>query len=160
MLSRMALLAVALSLATRAPAESPDPMSFFEGRTESIGMVKIATKKMFRSRAIGKGEIMPDGSLKLIQRVEDEGELPRDRRWHVRKVAPGRYSGRMSEARGPVTVEEIDGKFRFRFRMDGNVLVEQWLTPAADGRSAKSKVIIRKFGIRVGGSNGIIRKLN
>ena len=160
MLSRVALLAVALSLATRAPAESPDPMSFFEGRTESIGMVKIATKKMFRSRAIGKGEIMPDGSLKLIQRVEDEGELPRDRRWHVRKVAPGRYSGRMSEARGPVTVEEIDGKFRFRFRMDGNVLVEQWLTPAADGRSAKSKVIIRKFGIRVGGSNGIIRKLN
>jgi Protein of unknown function (DUF3833) len=155
-----AAFAVAITFTAPAVARETDPMRFFEGRTESIGTVKIVTKKLFRSRAIGKGEILPDGSLRLIQRVEDEGELVRERRWHMRKVGPGRYTGRMSEARGPVVVEEVDGKYRFRFRMDGNVSVEQWLIPAADGLSAKTKVIIRKFGVRVGGSNGIIRKLD
>ena len=135
-------------------------MRFFEGRTESIGTVRLVTKKPFQSKAIGKGEIRPDGSLVLLQRVYDQGEQPRDRRWHMRKVGPGRFTGTMSEARGPVTVEEVDGKYRFRFRMDGSVSVEQWLIPSADGRSAHSKVSIRKYGIRVGGSNGVIRKLD
>jgi len=78
----------------------------------------------------------------------------------MRKVGPGRYTGTMSEARGPVTVEEVDGRYRFQFRMDGSVAVEQWLIPAPDGRSAKSKIIIRKYGIRVGGSDSLIRKLD
>ena len=135
-------------------------MSFFEGRTESIGTVRLVTKKPFQSKAIGKGEIRDDGSLVLVQRVYDQGEQPRDRRWHMRKVAPGRYTGTMSEAKGPVTVEEVKGNYRFRFRMDGSVSVEQWLIPSPDGRSAHSKVSIRKYGIPVGSSSGIIRKLD
>jgi hypothetical protein len=154
------LAALAMTLATPAASENTDPMRFFEGRTESVGMIKLAMKKPFRSRAIGKGQIMPDGSLSLVQRVEDQGEQPRERRWHMRKVGPGRYTGTMSEARGPVTVEEVDGRYRFQFRMDGSVAVEQWLIPAPDGRSAKSKIIIRKYGIRVGGSDSLIRKLD
>ncbi len=158
--SRMALLVIALSLASRAAAEAPNPMTFFQGRTESVGMIKIATKKPFRSRAVGKGEIRPDGSLVLVQRVEDEGELTRQRRWHMRQVGPGRYTGRMSEAKGPITVESIGGRYRFRFRMEGGVSVEQWLIPAADGLSAISKTKIRKFGVLVGKSDAIIRKLD
>ncbi len=135
-------------------------MDFFEGRTESTATVKLVMKKQFQSRAIGRGEIRPDGSLMLVQRIHDEGEAPRDRHWQMRQVAPGHYAGTMSEAKGPVIVEEIDGKYRFRFRMEGNVSVEQWLAPSADGRSAHSKLTIRKFGIRVGSSNGIIRKMD
>ena len=71
------------------PRRSTDPLKFFEGRTESIGTVKIAMKKPFRSRAIGKGEIRSDGTLDLVQRVEDEGEQPRERRWRMRQVGPG-----------------------------------------------------------------------
>ena len=78
----------------------------------------------------------------------------------MRQVAPGRYSGTMSEARGPVTVEQVGSRYRFRFRMQGNVAVEQWLAPMPDGRSAKSTVTIRKYGIRVGGSDAVIRKLD
>ena len=154
------LAALAMTLATPAASENTDPMRFFEGRTESVGMIKLAMKKPFRSRAIGKGQIMPDGSLSLVQRVEDQGEQPRERRWHMRKVGPGRYTGTMSEARGPVTVEEVDGRYRFQFRMDGSVAVEQWLIPAPDGRSAKSKITIRKYGVRVGGADSVIRKLD
>jgi hypothetical protein len=135
-------------------------MRFFEGRTESIGTVRLVMKKPFQSKAIGKGEIRSDGSLFLLQRVYEKGEQPRDRRWHMRKVGPGRYAGTMSEAKGPVTVEEIDGKYRFRFRMDGSVSVEQWLIPSADGQSAHSKVTIRKYGIQVGSSNAVIQKLD
>jgi hypothetical protein len=163
-MSKLAV-AAALSVALlasplRAGAGGDDPIRFFEGRTESLGTVKLAMKKPFRSRAIGKGEIMPDGSLHLVQRVEDQGQPPRERRWRMRKVGNGRYTGTMSEARGPVTVDEIDGRYRFRFRMDGNVAVEQWLIPAADNRSAISKVTIRKFGIQVGRSDAVIRKVD
>lgn len=160
---RAAALAIAVSLAFApfpAKAKSDDPIEFFSGRTESVGTVKIAMKKPFRSRAIGKGEVKADGSLDLVQRVEDEGEQPRERRWRMRRVAPGRYVGTMTDARGPVTVEEVGGRYRFRFRMEGNIAVEQWLTPMPDGRSARSVVIIRKYGIRVGGSDAVIRKLN
>ena len=150
-------------LAGAAPAASDgltDPLRFFEGRTESVGTVKLAMAKPYRSRAIGTGEILPDGSLKLVQRIEDQGQQPRHRRWHMRQVAPGRFSGTMSEARGPVTAEEVDGRFRFRFRMEGNVAVEQWLTPINGGRAAKSHVSIRKYGVRVGSSEAVIRKLD
>lgn len=158
-------LVVALFLGLAGPASPAvagvdDPLRFFAGRTESIGTVKLAMKKPFRSRALGKGEIRPDGALDLIQRVEDEGERPRERRWRIRQVAPGRYAGTMSEAKGPVTVEEVGGRFRFRFRMDGSVAVEQWLIPAADGRSVRSKVTIRKYGIKIGISEATIRKLD
>ena len=160
---RPAAIAVALSLAAAPSASAAafeDPLRFFEGRTESIGTVKIAMKKAFRSRAIGRGEIAADGTLNLVQRVEDEGQLPKERRWKMRKVAPGRYTGTMSEARGPVTVEEVDGRDRFRFRMEGNVAVEQWLIPAKDGRSAASKITIRKYGVLVGRSDAVIRKVD
>ena len=151
--------AFALGLAPGASAQQRDPMHFFEGHTESIGTVKIAMQKPFRSRAVGKGEILPDGSLHLVQRIEDQGQLPKERRWRIRKVAAGRYSGTMSEAKGPVTVEEIGGRYRFRFRMEGSVLVEQWLTPAPNYRSADSKVTIRNYGVLVGRSEAVIRKL-
>jgi hypothetical protein len=159
---RLTGIAVALSLlATPCPAAAEtDPMQFFEGRTESIGTVRLVMKKPFQSKAIGEGEIKPDGSLVLVQRVYDQGEQMRVRRWHMRRVGPGRYSGTMSEAKGPVTVEEIDGKYRFRFRMDGSVSVEQWLIPAPDGQSARSKITIRKYGIQVGSSNAVIHKLD
>jgi hypothetical protein len=117
-------------------------------------------KKPFHSRAVGKGVLKTDGTLDLIQRVEDEGQQPRERRWRMRQVSPGHFSGTMSEAKGPVTVEAVGGRYRFRFRMDGSIAVEQWLTPMPDGRSARCVFSIRKYGIRVGGSDGYIRKLD
>ena len=44
--------------------------------------------------------------------------------------------------------------------MDGSVAIEQWLIPAADRRSAASKVTIRKYGVVVGRSDSVIRKLD
>jgi hypothetical protein len=117
-------------------------------------------KKPYKSRSIGRGEIKADGSLLLIQLVEEEGKPPHERRWHIREISPGRFTGTMSEAKGPVTIDEVGGKYRFRFRMKGNVSVEQWIAPLPGGKTASTKVMIRKMGITVGHSEGTIRRLD
>lgn len=134
-----------------------DPMRFFEGRTESVSTVKLIMKKPYQSKTIGEGEIK-DGVLHLVQKVYEEGKPPSERRWRMRQVGPGRFTGTMSEARGPVTADEVNGRYRFRIKLKGNVSVEQWLIPNPGGKSAQSKLTIRKFGMVVGRSEGTIRK--
>lgn len=151
--------AAAFFLAAPATAESLKPLRFFEGRTETLGTIKLFMKKPFRSHSIGRGIIESDGSLLLIQRVEDEGKPPRERRWRIRQIGPGRYAGTMSEANGPVTIDDVDGRYRFRFKMKGNLAVEQWLIPLPGGLSARNSVKVRKFGMTVGTSDGTIRKV-
>lgn len=137
-----------------------DPFSFFEGVTESVGTLKVVMRKPLYTRAVGRGQIQADGALSLVQRVEDEGRSPYLRRWLIRQVGPGRFVGTMSEATGPVTVDEIGNRFRFRFRMSGSLSVEQWLTPLPGGRSATSKMTARKYGIAVASAQGIVRKIS
>jgi Protein of unknown function (DUF3833) len=141
-----------------ADAQLTDPMRFFEGRTESVSTVKLIMKKPFTSRSLGNGEI-DGGVLNLVQKVHDEGKPPFDRRWRMRQTGPGHFTGTMSEAVGPVIVEEIGDQYRFKFKLKGNLTVEQWLTPLPGGKSALSKTSIRKFGMTVGHSEGTVRKL-
>lgn len=154
----IALLGASASAETASIEQLTDPMRFFEGRTESISTVKIMMRKPLLSRAMGRGEIS-DGELNLVQRIQEDGRTPYDRRWRMRQVGPGRFAGTMTEATGPVVAEEIGGRFRFRFKMKGNLTIEQWLTPLPGGKSARSKVSIRKLGITVGHSEGMIRRL-
>lgn len=154
----LALLGASASAVSSSPDRQTDPMRFFEGKTESTSTIKLIMRKTYRSRTIGSGEI-DDGILKLVQRVHEEGKAPYDRRWRMRQVAPGRFTGSMSEASGPVTVEQVGERYRFRFKMKGNVSIEQWLTPLPGGTSARTRLSIRKLGLTVGRSEGVIRKL-
>lgn len=145
--------------AAAAPASSASPMAFFEGRTVSEGTTKVIMKKPFKVRSRGVGRIEPDGTLLLVQQVEDGQEPRKERRWRIRQVAPNRFSGTMSEAVGPVTVEKVGARFRFNFRMKGGLAVEQWLTPLADGLSARSSLTVKKLGISVATGEALIRRL-
>lgn len=148
-------------VATPAAAQQQaDPLRFFAGRTESQGTVKVAFKKPFGSRSVGQGRIESDGSLTLVQRVEDEGKAPDERRWRVRRVGPGRFTGTMSQASGPVEIQRIGERYRFRFRMKGNLNVEQWLIPLPGATAARTVTKIRKFGVTVASIDGTIRKLS
>ena len=151
--------AAALFSAPAAAAPAGSPMKFFEGRTEGTGTIRIMLGKSYRTRSIGHGHFEPDGTMIFVQKVVDDGKPPHERRWKIRQVAPHRFSGTMSEALGPVTIDEIAGRFRFRFRMKGNLSVEQWLVPLAGGTTARNTLTIRKFGMKVGTSDGILRKL-
>jgi len=155
---------IAALAATAASAGSPgtdnlQPMKFFEGRTEMISVVKVVMKKPYKSRTIGRGELLSDGSLALVQSVEEGGKSPRRRTWRIRQVDDDHYTGTMTDAVGPVRIQKIRVEYRFKFKMKGNLAIEQWLTPVDGGRSARSRMTARKFGMRVATSEGTIRKL-
>ena len=134
-------------------------MRFFVGRTESVGRVKVMFQKDYTTRSTGVGRIEPDGSLLLVQQVVDDGKAPQERRWHIRQVAPGRYAGTMTEADGPVAIERVGDQYRFRFAMHGKQNVEQFMAPLPGGKVASSSAKVRKFGLVVATTSGIIRRI-
>jgi uncharacterized protein DUF3833 len=136
-----------------------DPLRFFEGRTVTQGTVKVMFHKPYWTRSIGAGHIERDGSLTLVQRVEDEGKPAHERRWHVRRTAPGEFVASMTEAVGPVDIERVGDRYRFRFKLKGNLRAEQMLTPLPDGKSARNSVRVKRMGITVATTDGTIRKV-
>ena len=95
----------------------------------------------------------------LIQQVRDGNTPPKERKWIVRQTAPGRFSGTMTEAVGPVHIEQVGDRFRFRFKMKGGLSAEQWIKPAPNGLAATTRLTVRKLGLTVATSVGTIRKL-
>lgn len=154
------MVSLVLGSGARAADRIADPLSFFEGRTESLSTIKVMMKKPVKSRSSGRGKLLPDHSLELVQHVEEDGKPPHDRRWRIRQTGPGRFIGTMSDAVGPVTIEETSKGYRFRFKIDGNLSVEQWLLPIAGGTAVRNKVTVRKFGLAIAKSDGTIRKLD
>ena len=159
MIASALLIAVTLSTTPVAAGPAARPLQFFEGRTEMISLVKVMMKKPYRSRTVGRGYISHDGTLSLIQQVQENGKPMHQRQWRIRQVGPGRFAGTMSEAVGPVQVQQVGGKYRFKFRMKGDLAIEQWITPLPGGKSAQSKTTVRKLGMQVASSQGTIRKL-
>lgn len=158
---RLALAAPALIFASPVcSAEQPiDPLRFFAGRTEVDGVVKILFHSSYKTHSTGEGVIHPDGSLTLVQHVADEGKAPHDRRWLVRRAGAGRFDAAMSEAIGPVTIQRVGESYRFNYRIKDNLHVEQMLTPIGDGRSARNVGKVRRMGIVVATTTGLIRKV-
>lgn len=162
-LARNAMLATVVAFASAAPTSSAvridDPLEFFAGTTETVTTVKIVMRKAYRAKSIGHGKLRPDGSLVLVQKVEDEGKAPFERRWHIKPSGPGRFIGSMTEAKGPIAVTEVNGRYRFNFKMKGSLSVEQWVTPLPGGKSARTDSTVRKLGMKVATSTGTIRKI-
>jgi hypothetical protein len=99
--------------------------AFFEGVTEGAGTLDVIMHKETATRNVGRGEIRPDGSLSLVQRIEEQRRSPHMRYWVIRQVTPGHFSGSMSDASGPVTIDQVGSRYRFRFRISGGMSVEQ-----------------------------------
>jgi len=110
-------------------------------------------------RVRSEGRVGADGVLVLEQLVQDGGGPPRRRHWRMWATAPGRYSGSLSDAVGPVAGELQGKRFRLGFRMKGGLKVEQWLTPLPDGRTVINRMTVRKFGIPVATVDETIRKI-
>ena len=136
------------------------PLRFFEGPTETVGTMKAIMKKTHRVESIGRGTIGPDGALTLVQQVHDEGEAPHERIWHIRQVGPTKFAGTMSEATGPIVIEQVGDGYRFRFNLKGGLAAEQWLIPNRDGNSGSSILTVRKFGMTVARSEATVRRLS
>ena len=152
-------LIIAAPLASASTQQQIDPLRFFEGRTETQGVVKVMLRKPYKTRSIGSGKIEEDGSLTLVQRVLDEGKPPHERRWRVHRLGPDEFRASMSEAIGPVAIDRIGDRYRFRFKLKGNLQAEQILTPLPGGRSARNAIKVKRMGITVATTEGTIRKI-
>ena len=158
-LPAIAYVAFLLLFAAPGSAEQQtDPLRFFEGRTETHGTMKVMFRKAYATSSVGQGRIESDGSLTLVQRVEDDGKAPHERRWRVRKTGAEQYTGTMSDATGPVMIEKTGGRYRFHFTMKGDLHVEEWLTPLPGNRSASTVTKVRRFGLTVATAEAVIRK--
>ena len=161
-ITRLALAAAVAVLAAplaSAQQQQIDPLRFFEGRTVTQGTVKVMFHKPYWTRSIGAGRIESDGSLTLVQRVEDEGKAPHERRWRVRRTSADQYLASMSDAVGPVTIDKVGDRYRFRFTLKGNLRAEQMLTPLPGGQSARNSLKVKRMGITVATTEGTIRKI-
>jgi hypothetical protein len=135
--------------AAKAPGRTFDVIRFFEGETEGEGVLKILFRSPQRISVKSRGRIEPDGSLMLVQDIDQQGKSPRTRHWRMRQVAPGRYTGELTDAVGPVEGEVTGGQFRVAYQMKGGFRAEQWLTLRPDGRTIDNVMHVKKLGLSV-----------
>jgi hypothetical protein len=159
---RSALLAATILDASPASADPGklDMLAFFTGRTHAENVMKIALKRpasLVVDSIGGKGD---RGDFVLIDTVREEGKPVRERKWVMRQVGPGRFTGALSDAVGPVDVTTSGDSAVIRYTMKGGLKVEQRLQLQADGKTLSNNVTVRKFGLKFARVQGTIRKMD
>lgn len=153
-------------------AEAPrfDPFAFFLGTSEGTGTLAkvMAEDTPIRVTSTGRIEIesrrevswaaLPARVLVLDQ-VVTEGDKPaRKRQWRLTEVAPGRYTGKLSDAISPVEARAEGNRLIINFTIKGGFAVRQELTLAPGGESAANVMQVSKFGLKVAVLSEDIRK--
>lgn len=136
-----------------------DAAVFFAGRTQGRGVLKIATRAREAIAVEGRGLVAADGTIRLEQRVM-RGDGPATMRtWLLRTDGPGRLSGTLSDAAGPVSGEVEGNVLHLRFTMEGGVRADQWLTLQPGGERVENVMVIRKFGLPVARLDEVIMRV-
>ena len=155
----MTLSLLALLLLAQAPPAAPSPEQFFTGRTEGAGTVNVilSGRHSVRVRSVGR---MERGALLLDQVVQEEGKPARNRSWRLVRSGPNRFTGTLSDARGPVTGEVAGNVLRLRYRTAEGPSVEQRITLQPGGRTAHNRMTFRRFGLTVATVEETIRRVD
>ncbi|MEG3122345.1 DUF3833 family protein [Sphingomonas sp. GB1N7] len=161
------LLLVSLAGCTSAPplrtlaSSSPsfDALAFFSGRTEGEARLKIVASRTKQVRVHGTGTIDPDGTLHLVQRVDQEGKPETTRIWTIHATRQGGYSGTLSDAGGPILGDVTGNRLHLRFRLKSGLRADQWLYLQPGGAVARNRMTVRKLGIVVARLDETIKRL-
>lgn len=137
-----------------------DPLRFFAGQTRGEAQLKVVLRARTPVSVRGTGALQPDGSLLLDQTVTEGDKPPRERHWRLRRVAPGRYTGTLTDARGPVQGIVTGNRMQLRFVSNDGFRIRQSLTLAPDGHSVANRLVAKRFGIAVAVLTERITKLN
>lgn len=165
--SRMTALALTLaacscSTSPTLPAGSPirlDPIAFFTGRTHGEGRLDKLFSSPVTISVEGVGRRAGDTFI-LDQTISDSGKSPHVRRWTMRPISPGHYSGSLTDASGPVQFTVAGPRAFIRYTMKGGLKVEQQLALQSDGNTILNRLEVHKFGVRVATLNETIRKFH
>lgn len=134
--TRIAALTLALLAAgcvsTRRPAPLPDasafdPIAFFDSRTQGTGILRIAFHHAEHTLVEGSGHAEGADAIVLDQTVRRGDKTPTHREWRLTRIAPGRYTGTLSDAVGPVTGDVRNDRLHLAFRTKGGLGAQQWL---------------------------------
>jgi hypothetical protein len=152
--------AVAL-LAGSAPAGTPqlDMVGFFSGRTHSENVLKIVFHRA-SSLVVDSVGRMEGKQFVLIDTVHEQGKPARVRKWVMHPSGPGRFTGTLSDAEGPVEISVAGSSANIRYVMNGGLNVDQRLQLLPDGRTMTNHTVVKKFGLKFGSVDGKIRKLD
>jgi hypothetical protein len=141
-------------------AAASGPEAFFVGRFESEGTVDMILAGRHGVRVRSRGRMAPDGALIIEQVVEEHGKPPRNRSWRLVRGAGNRVTGSVSDARGPVAGEISGNVLHLRYRTEQNLSVEQWITVHPNRRSARNRMVFKRFGIRVATYEEMMRRVD
>ena len=141
------------------PGASFDPLTFFSGASHGRGTFRQVFSAPQDLQVESVGRPVAGGGLILTQVIRLEGKQPRIRRWVMRRVGPGRYTGTLTEAVGPVSIAVAGPRAAIRYEMNGGLDVRQQLALQADGRTLLNHLEVRKWGVRVARVEETIRKL-
>lgn len=156
----MPLFALLLLAAAQAAPPAPGPERFFVGRTEGVSVVHVLLTGRHGVRDHGRGRLEGEAVLVIDQVVEEEGRPARSRRWRLVRAGPNRFTGTISDARGPVSGEIAGNVLHLRYRLADGPSVEQWIRFHPGGRSASNRMTFRRFGLTVATLEGTIRRVD
>lgn len=147
----LAVGALVATLPSAAPAQTArgfDPVTFFSGRTTGEGQLKKMFSSPQTTRVSGRGR-MEGAVLVLDQTVTIADEKPRERQWRLRAVSPEHWTGTLSDARGAVNATAAGAVLTIAYTSNEGMGIVQKVTLAADGRSARNLMKVRKLGFTV-----------
>lgn len=151
---------VAIAASASAPAPKLDMVVFFTGKSHADNVLKIVFKHPAKLVVDSFGGMGDRGDFVLIDTVHQEGEAVRTRKWVMKPVSQGRYTGALSDAVGPVDVTTTGDEATIHYTMKGGLKVTQQLKLQGDGRTLSNHVVVKKFGLKFGSVDGTIRKLD
>jgi len=155
-----ALVASAAQAASAPPAGSLDLVAFFTGRTHTENVLKIAFHRpvpLIVDSVGGKGD---RGDFVMVDTVHEGDKPVRTRKWIMRQVGPGHFSGTLTDAVGPVDMIATANSATVRYKMKGGLDIVQTMTLQGDGRSMANHVVAKKIGLTFAHVDGTIRKLD
>jgi uncharacterized protein DUF3833 len=161
---KLAIASGVLLLSMPAALASPDPRldltAFFTGHTHAENVMKIAFHRatpLIVESVGGRGD---KGDFVLIDTVHEGSKPVRTRKWIMRQVATGHYTGSLSDATGPVDIVVTGNTAVVQYVMKGGLRVRQEMDLLGDGKTLANHVIVKKFGLRFATVEGKIRKLD
>lgn len=141
-----------------ASAGNLDPIAFFTGRSHGDGRFHQVLSRAHAVQVDSVGRPGRDGGLLLIQRISEEGKAPRTREWVMRPAGPGRFTGSLTEAVGPVELTVSGPRAEVRYSMKNGLKVTQQLALQPDGQTILNHLEVHKLGVRVAWLDETIRK--
>ncbi|WP_114226862.1 MULTISPECIES: DUF3833 family protein [Sphingomonas] len=156
-----ALVALAGCTEVQLPATataSLDPIAFFTGSSHGDGQFHEVLSSPHGVQVDSSGRRLPDGGLLLTQRIAEEGKAPRTREWIMRPAGPGRFTGSLTEAVGPVELTVEGPRAEVRYAMKKGLKVTQELALQPDGMTVLNHLEVHKLGLRVAWLDETIRK--